>query len=218
MTAARLQVTTLLSLADSRLPTGGHVHSGGVEEAIASGFVRDIATLESFLRRRVRTSGATTASVAAAIVHGSLAADGADTECDARTPSPAARAASRAQGRGLLRLAKSAWPKHDWTSIGRKPHLAVAAGEVGLAAGLSVVDTAAVQVYITMTGSAIAAQRLLALDPAEVAACTIRLGDFCDDVTAAVCACLPELMELSDPLLDMFAEAHAVRDRPLFVS
>ncbi len=158
------------------------------------------------------------ASVAAAIVHGSLGTEGADAECDARTPSPAARSASRAQGRGLLRLAKSAWPHHDWTSIGRKPHLPVAAGHVGLACGLSVADTAAVQVYITMTGSAIAAQRLLALDPAEVAACTIRLGDFCDDVTASVCECLPELMELSDPLLDMFAEAHAVRDRPLFVS
>ncbi|MCZ4560231.1 urease accessory protein UreF [Rhodococcus sp. IEGM 1401] len=218
MPDARLQVTTLLSLADSRLPTGGHVHSGGVEEAIASGFVRDIETLEAFLRRRIRTSGATTASIAASLVYGSSSTDEADAESDARTPSPAARSASRAQGRGLLRLAKSAWPHHDWAAIGRKPHLAVAAGHVGLAAGLSVTDTAAVQVYITMTGSAIAAQRLLALDPAEVAACTIRLGDFCDDVTSAVCECLPELMELSDPLLDMFAEAHAVRDRPLFVS
>lgn len=216
--SARLQVTTVLSLADSRLPTGGHVHSGGVEEAIASGFVRDIATLESFLRRRIRTSGAMTASVAAALIGGSLCAAEANAECDARTPSPAARAASRSQGRGLLRLAKSTWPGHDWTSIGRKPHLAVAAGHVGLAAGLSVEDIAAVQVYITMTGSAIAAQRLLALDPAEVAACTIRLGGLCDDVTAAVCRSLPELMELSDPLLDMFAEAHSVRERPLFVS
>ncbi|MBM7244509.1 urease accessory protein UreF [Rhodococcus fascians] len=216
--AARRQVTTLLSLADSRLPTGGHVHSGGVEEAIASGFVRDIDTLEAFLRRRIRTSGATAASIAGAVVLGSLDTDAADAECDARTPSPAVRAASRAQGRGLLRLAKSAWPHHDWLSIGRRPHLAVAAGHVGLAADLSVADTAAVQVYITMTGSAIAAQRLLALDPAEVASCTIRLGDFCDEVADAACASLPVLMELSDPLLDMFAEAHAVRDRPLFVS
>ncbi|MGB6277799.1 MAG: urease accessory protein UreF, partial [Rhodococcus sp. (in: high G+C Gram-positive bacteria)] len=85
-----MQVTTLLSLADSRLPTGGHVHSGGVEEAIASGFVRDITTLEAFLRRRVRTSGATSASIAASLVHGSSSTSEADAESDARTPSPAA--------------------------------------------------------------------------------------------------------------------------------
>ena len=27
-------LATLLTLSDSRLPTGGHVHSGGVEEAV----------------------------------------------------------------------------------------------------------------------------------------------------------------------------------------
>lgn len=47
----------LLSLADSRLPTGSHVHSGGVEEAIAQGLVRDCATLMAYLRRRIRTHG-----------------------------------------------------------------------------------------------------------------------------------------------------------------
>ncbi|PQM48056.1 Urease accessory protein UreF [Mycobacterium talmoniae] len=31
-------LTTLLTLADSRLPTGGHVHSGGLEEAVTSGW------------------------------------------------------------------------------------------------------------------------------------------------------------------------------------
>lgn len=216
--AARSQVTLLLSLADSRLPIGGHVHSGGVEEAIASGLVRDIATLEAYLRRRIRTSGATTASIAAALVSGSSTSERADAECDARMPSPATRSASRTQGRGLARLAKSTWPQHDWTAIGPRPHLAVAAGHVGLAAGLSVVDAAAVQVYITMTGSAIAAQRLLALDPAAVATCTIGLSGLCDEVTSEVCDRLPELMELSDPLLDMLAEAHNGRDRPLFVS
>ena len=32
-------LATLLALADSRLPTGGHVHSGGVEEAVTSGLL-----------------------------------------------------------------------------------------------------------------------------------------------------------------------------------
>ena len=50
-------LATLLALADSRLPTGGHVHSGGVEEAVTSGLVVDLATLRAFLRRRIRTHG-----------------------------------------------------------------------------------------------------------------------------------------------------------------
>ncbi|MGV7796007.1 urease accessory protein UreF, partial [Mycobacterium kansasii] len=32
-------LATLLALADSRLPTGAHVHSGGLEEAVSSGLV-----------------------------------------------------------------------------------------------------------------------------------------------------------------------------------
>ena len=59
-------LATLLTLSDSRLPTGGHVHSGGVEEAVAQGLVNDLATLRAFLRRRVRTNGLVTASISAA--------------------------------------------------------------------------------------------------------------------------------------------------------
>lgn len=84
-------LTTLLALADSRLPTGGHVHSGGVEEAVTSRLVVDLETLEAYLRRRIRTSGLVTASVAAAVHRDDLTVAEADAETDARTPSPAAR-------------------------------------------------------------------------------------------------------------------------------
>jgi urease accessory protein len=218
VSAAITRVATVMSLADSRLPIGGHVHSGGVEEAIEQGLVRDLVTVEAFLNRRLRTTGAVSASIAAAVCESIVATDVADAECDARTPSPAARAASRAQGRGLLRLAKVSWPEHDWTALPPRPHLAVVLGVVGRVAGISGQDVASIQVYTTMTGSAVAAQRLLALDPSEVAACTLRLAITCDEVTDSVCAHLPELVDLSDPLLDVLAESHAHRDRPLFVS
>jgi urease accessory protein len=65
-------LATLFALADSRLPIGGHVHSGGVEEAVASGLVRDVATVELYLRRRIRTSGLVAASLAAAVCSGAL--------------------------------------------------------------------------------------------------------------------------------------------------
>jgi urease accessory protein len=208
-------LSTLLTLADSRLPTGGHVHSGGVEEAITCGLVVDLATLRAYLRRRIRTSGLVTASLAAAVHAGALSIVDADRETDARTPAPAARQASRAQGRGLARLARRVWPGDDWQPLGTAPHLAVAAGEVGKASGLNPDQTALSVVYTTMTGTATAAQRLLALDPGDVAALTFELAPLCE-ATAAEAA--KELADLSDPLLDVLAQRHSQRERPLFVS
>lgn len=208
-------LSTLLTLADSRLPTGGHVHSGGVEEAVTSGLVVDLATLRAYLRRRIRTQGMVTASVAYAVHAGSLSIQDADRETDARTPAPAARQASRAQGRGLARLARRVWPDHDWGPLGTTPHLAVAAGAVGQVSGLTPEHTALSVVYTTMTGSATAAQRLLALDPGDVAALTFDLAPLCE---AAAAEAGKELADLSDPLLDVLAQRHGQRERPLFMS
>jgi urease accessory protein len=208
-------LATLLTLADSRLPTGGHVHSGGVEEAIACGLVYDLTTLRSYLRRRIRAHGLVTASVAFAVHSGSLSVSDADRETDARTPAPAARQASRAQGRGLTRLARRVWPDGGWTALGTTPHLSVAAGAVGAASGLEPEQTALSVVYTTMTGSATAAQRLLALDPGDVAALTFGLSALCAQTAAEAGK---ELADLSDPLLDVLAQQHGERDRPLFAS
>jgi urease accessory protein len=208
-------LSMLLTLSDSRLPTGGHVHSGGVEEAVTEGLLVDLATLRAYLVRRIRTHGLVTASLAAAVHAGALSIGDADRETDARTPAPAARQASRAQGRGLARLARRVWPDHDWQPLGATPHLAVASGAVGKASGLNPDQTAVSVVYSTMTGSATAAQRLLALDPGDVAAMTFELSPLCE-ATAAEAA--KEPADLSDPLLDVLAQRHTQRERPLFVS
>ncbi|MDG4666876.1 urease accessory UreF family protein [Mycobacterium sp. 236(2023)] len=211
-------LATLLALSDSRLPTGGHVHSGGVEESVTSGLVTDLGSLRAFLVRRIRTTGLVTASLAAAVHRGALSAaagKSGDLETDARTPSPAARQASRAQGRGLTRLARRVWAEENWTELGPTPHLAVAAGCVGRAGGMAHEHTALSVVYTTMTGSATAAQRLLALDPGDVAAVTFELSPLCEQ-TAAEAA--KDVADLSDPLLDVLAQRHIERDRPLFAS
>ena len=111
-------LVTLLNLADSRLPAGAHVHSGGVEEAVTSGLVINLETLEAFLHRRIRSHGLVTASIAAAVHRGELDPERADQETDARTPAPAARHASRSQGRGLTRLARRVWPDVCWDDLG----------------------------------------------------------------------------------------------------
>lgn len=81
--------------------------------------------------------------------------------------------------------------------------------------GLNPEQSALAIVYTTMTGSASAAQRLLALDPADVAALTFRLADACERTAVQATA---GLADLSDPLLDTLAQHHAQRERPLFAS
>jgi urease accessory protein len=53
-------------LADSRLPTGGHAHSGGLEAAVRRGLVRVPDDVAAWLAGRVPTAGLVTAAAAAA--------------------------------------------------------------------------------------------------------------------------------------------------------
>jgi urease accessory protein len=215
----------LLTLADSRLPAGGHAHSGGVEQAIAAGVVHDPASLAAFLRRRLVTSGAVAAGLAAAAC-GAGAAELArlDAEADARTPSPALRAASRQQGRGLARVGRRAWPGPVWDLLPDRPHHALALGAAATAAGLDPPAAAAVAAYLSVSGPATAAQRLLAMDPLAVAALTARLAPEVDAVAAAAApAPWPadppaDLPAPTDPLLDLLAEVHAARTDRFFAS
>ena len=130
----------------------------------------------------------------------------ADRETDARTPAPAARQASRAQGRGLTGWRAGCGSTGTGTRSAPTPHLAVAAGAVGAASGMTPQHTALSVVYTTMTGSATAAQRLLALDPGDVAALTFELSGLCDQTADLACK---ELADLSDPLLDVLAQRHS---------
>lgn len=209
----------LLALADQRLPAGGHVHSGGVEQAVTDGRLHDAPSLAALLERRLRTAGLVAAGLAAAATGGDVGV--LDAEADARMPSPAQREASRGQGRGLLRLSQALWPgSAGWQELGARPHHPVVLGRAAAAAGLDALDAASVAAYLAVSGPATAAQRLLGLDPLVVAAVTVRLGAQVDAVAAAAVAVVAEgeLPDDSDPLLDLLAERHAVRPDRLFVS
>lgn len=242
-------VAALLTLADSRLPVGGHAHSGGAEQAIAMGVVTDATTLADFLDRRLHTAGPVVAALAAAACHAVAAASivgavvGAptpggfgqnrqgggpatacrlaelDAEADARTPSPALRTASRTLGRGLTRLGKRAWPHPAWDTVPAAPHHPIALGVAAVAAGAEPIGAAYVAAYLTISGPATAAQRLLSLDPLTVATIT---ADLCSrvDAIADLAAGDPtgELSAISDPWFDLLAETHASREDRLFAS
>jgi len=230
----------LLLLLDSRAPAGAHHHSGGMEAAVATGLVTDLTGLEGFCRAKLRTSARVGAAFAAAASRlqsldpertglGALQERWGllDAEFEVRTPSEAARAASRQLGGGLLRLLRSALPKADlvtpWTRCrGPAPHhpLVLGAG-VALAGGAPELAARAAALA-ACAGPASAAVRLLSLDPFAVQAMLARLAPGIDEcaATAAQCAAQlpPSLPADGAPALDLLADYHLTTEVRLFAS
>jgi urease accessory protein len=207
----------LLLLADSRLPAGGHAHSGGLEAAATAGAVRDLDTLADFLRGRLATAGLVAAGLAAASVSGNRAA--LDAEADARTPSPAQRRASRAQGRALARAVRAAWPDPALDELIGAHHPVVLGAAVGIVGGAPE-QAAAIAAYGSVTGPASAAVRLLGLDPLGVQHVLADLAGRIDAVAASAAETVRAggLPAASAPALDLLAELHQRASPRLFES
>jgi urease accessory protein len=214
-----MSLATLLVLADGRLPAGGHAHSGGLEAAVAAGRVGDLASLAGFLRGRLATAGVVAASFSAVSCAHTTEWFDLDGGLDARTPSPALRKASRAQGRALIRAGRAMWPV---PTIGREPHHPVALGVVAAAAGLTPRDAAVAAAYGTLTGPATAGVRLLGLDPYGAHALLAGLAGECDriadDAATRINDPVDTLPAAGAPLLDIGAELHATWEVRLFAS
>jgi urease accessory protein len=228
--------TIALLLSDARFPSGGHAHSGGVEQACDRGYISDVAGLEDYLRGRLRTSGAVAAHAAAAVcaqaggeaIPARMWRD-VDRELDARILSPALRAVSRQQGGQLLRTARRVLDASallsltlDSHSKGRDPHHAVAVGAVAVGAGLTPLEAAAAACYAAVSGPASAALRLLGLDPAQTSRVVAVLTEEMDRIAAVAgqMAMRPfaRLPSFSAPMTDLLAEEHFTRKDRLFAS
>ena len=221
-------------LADSRLPTGGHAHSAGLEAAATRGLVRTPEDVAGFLAARVPTTGLLTAAAsAAACALGDPAVPAPvdwepwDAAVSARTPVAALREVSRAQGRALLRTARAAWPSPGYDALGRRPHQALALGVVVAAAGGTPHDAAALAVHHLAGQVVSAAVRLLGMDPLALAAVHARaLADGAAAVaeaaaagSAAAGARDPALLPAAGtPLPEVLAVLHARGDGALFAS
>jgi urease accessory protein len=222
-------LSTLLLLADGRLPAGGHAHSGGLEEAVAAGRVAGAGELASYLAGRLVTTGRVDAALAAlAAMPASPPTSVLDGEAAARCPSAALRRASRAQGRGLVRAARRMWPDDGLDEIVRSRAgglmWPVALGRVAAAAGLGPAEAAAVAAHAAISGAGWAATRLLGMDPFAVAAILAGLSPAVDaEAQAALMWARPgvdpaDLPAPTAPLCDIGAEAHAQWEVRLFAS
>lgn len=211
-----------LLLADGRFPMGGHVHSAGVESAVADGRIVDVPTLAAYLQGRLHTAALTDASLAAAALLHLDQLDEVDAEAEARITVPALREVSRRLGRQLVRVAGRCWPSASLATLPDAPHQCVALGVVGAAAGLGVTDVAGLAVHHALTTPAQAAVRLLGLDPFAVAALTADLATSGEAVVErAVIAArgpIPDLPACTGPLAEIAAIEHAALPTRLFAS
>jgi urease accessory protein len=219
----------LLVLADGRLPAGGHVHSGGIEQAIADGVVGDIGSLTSYLEARTVTVGAVEACFTAGA---QLEVVGAQhrgwtvliDEFDARLPVPALRDAARTRGRHLVRVAEQLLDGGQLpavlTGAGGAP-VPLVLGALAGALGQSTAAAALLALHASVAEPAQAAVRLLGLDPLAVTAIITRLqpviGEQVDRATLIVARDDPEHWPAwSTPRWDLAAAAHAARDDRYF--
>jgi urease accessory protein len=176
--------------------------------------------LPAFLLGRLRTAGELAAVFAAAAAHAARRGAAAefwvtlDAELDARTPSPAQRTASRAQGSGVVRAMKDSFRalsvlKESFMAFPHHPIVLGAA--IGLGGGLPV-DAALTAAYLSVSAPASAAVRLLGLDPLVVNGIVLGMGAGIAAVAerAATVAGLDpaELPAPGAPGLDLLAEAH----------
>jgi urease accessory protein len=234
-------VTDLLFrlLADARFPSSDPPHSGGIEEACAGGWVTTAQQLGEFLQGRLWTVGATAAFAAAAVCARTASSGGGalpdslwrsmESEIDARTLSPTARATSRAQGGLLLSRAMSVAPDAVLYSLARatagddqQPHHAVAVGAVAAAAGVNPQEAAAVAAQAEVTGAAEAGKDLLKLTDDEFQPIVSQLerGLSILSVEAAKRASrsVSEFPAVVAPGLALLAEEHARKEVRVYAS
>lgn len=200
-------------LADARLPVAGHTQSAGLEPALRDG-VTDVAAYLELRLRTVTRVEAGTAVVALHRIRQGLALAPVEAAWAARTPSPAMRATSRLQARGLVRLGSRLWTMPPLEA----PSRAVALAALASAVGLSPVALARLVGYDDAQTVASAALKLAPLDPADatgwVVAAMPRLESLARDVA--------HLTEPGDipatgaPQIERWAEAHASASRRLF--
>ena len=215
-----------LLLADGRLPTGGHAHSGGLEPALAAGTGPD--DVPRYLAARLRTVGLVEAAAAVLTVRRCRTA-GADVDevqvaLRARMPSAPARTASELLGRGLARLARRLWPGHTAVaaldSLGAPPLRPVALGVVGAAVGMSDAQVARASLYDDAQTVTAAALKLLPVDPTDATRWLLDAGPTLEEIVARALTCTgPDTMPATTaPLVEQYSLDHESRSRRIFVA
>ncbi|MHB1171100.1 MAG: urease accessory protein UreF [Lacisediminihabitans sp.] len=228
VTSALPPMTLVMLLADARLPVGGHVHSAGLEPALAAGM--SSGRVRDYMLGRASTVSLVEAGTAVLARHSVLLAGtdaptvlhAVDLAWSARTPSRAMRDVSRSLGRGYSRLARRLWPLHPGVlacDAAQTPFSRpVVLGVIAAAAGLDAESLVRLVVY---DDAQTVAAALLKLDPVDPVLPVSWVLDACASVEHLVplIAALtsPDAIPASGaPQSEEWAEAHSRTTQRLF--
>lgn len=223
MTSAAPYLTLLL--ADSRLPTGAHTQSAGLEPALAHGMGLD--QVPDYLRVRLTTVTEVEAAAAVVARHRWLAG-GPDrvramVEVDAawrvRTLSDALREASDLLGRSYLRMAGAVWDLADLGGTSRPVWCrAVVLGATAAAAGLPAADTARLVGFEDVQTVIAAALKLVPFDPSQGVRWSVAVAAEVEQLVARVAGCetTASIPASGAPLIEEWGQRHRSAERRLF--
>jgi urease accessory protein len=161
----------LLQMSDSALPIGGYTHSWGLEAALGRAVVRDVESLEHWVRAWLRFSLAPFEGVVvAAVCRAAQAGDHALPQranqlVRASLTTPSVRAASREMGEQLLSLATTwAWSRARAAQLeqqGAGWHHSVVFGFLGAVAAASPAQTLTAYLHQAVLGMIAAGVRAI---------------------------------------------------------
>jgi urease accessory protein len=198
---------------DSAFPTGAFAHSWGLEAAWQHGEIDGVDALRAFLDASIRQAGFTTLPLLNATYQRPDALEPLDELADAFLLNPVANRASRVQGRTLVATAARVWPSGAMSALNHRAqagcaHVAPFAGAVFRVIGLPLPTAQHVVLYGTARGVLTAAVRLGITGSYEAQrlqhACAAEL-----DAVAARCrALVPDDLEQTAPLIDLWQSGH----------
>ena len=229
VTGTPATATLLMMLADARLPVGGHVHSAGLEPALAAGM--PASRVFDYLVGRAHSVTLVEAGTAVVARHICLAEPEDRVHADltmvelawaARTPSRALREVSRSLGRGYLRLATRLWPGHPGINACSAASVPlsrpVVLGAIAAAANLDGESLVRLVIYDDAQTVAAALLKLAPIDPTIAAGWVLRACAAVDHLVPAIAALTtPDAIPASGaPQTEEWAESHSLTTQRLF--
>lgn len=213
-----------LLLGDARLPTGGHVYSGGLEAGLLAGMPPE--RIPDYILARARTVATVEAS-AAVLAYRAVQSDIAclrdvHDALLARTPSEPLRSVSGMLGRGLMRMARRLWPSHPAVgallAIDRAPMRPVALGTVSAVMGIDEAAVARACFYDDVQTVASATLKLAPIDPIDTVAWVLAIEPLIESLVERVLAVgsIDDMPAVTAPEAEQWSLNHAGKTRRIF--